>query len=50
MGKVSGVLTMGMLETFGVDNSSSSHADNCRNNFLMLGGVDTLGIKGGFGV
>ena len=22
---------------FGVDNSSSSHADNCKNNFLVLG-------------
>ena len=23
--------------TFGVDNSSSSHTDNCENNFLVLG-------------
>ena len=33
---------------FGVDNSSSYHADNLKNNFLGEG--DTFGINGGFGV
>ena len=27
---------------FGVDNSSSCHADNLKNNFSILGGGDTL--------
>ena len=27
---------------FGVDNSSSSHSDNCKNNFLILGEGPTL--------
>ena len=52
MEKVNGVLAMTMLEIviiFGVDNSSSSHADNLQNNFLMLGEGDTLGINGSFG-
>ena len=52
MEKVNGVLAMTMLEIviiFGVDNSSSSHADNFQNNFLMLGVGDTLGINGSFG-
>ena len=30
-------------------NSSSSHADNCKNNFLILGEGDTFGINGSFG-
>ena len=35
---------------FGVDNSSSSHTDNLKNNFLILGeGGDTFGINGSFG-
>ena len=34
---------------FGVDNSSSSHADNLRNDFLILGEGDTFGINGSFG-
>ena len=34
---------------FGVDNSSSSHADDCKNNFLMLGESSTFGINGNFG-
>ena len=34
---------------FDVDNSSSSHADNCKNNFLMLGEDPNLGINGRFG-
>ena len=34
---------------FGVDNSSSSHADNRKNNFLMLGDGPTFGINGSFG-
>ena len=32
-----------------VDNSSSSHADPCQNNFLMLGKRDTFDINGKFG-
>ena len=32
---------------FGVDNNSSSHTDNLKNEFLILG--DALGINGGFG-
>ena len=34
---------------FGVDNSSSSHADNRKNNFLVLGEGDAFGINGSFG-
>ena len=34
---------------FGVDNSSSSHADNHINNFLVLDEGPTLGINGSFG-
>ena len=34
---------------FGVDNSSSCHADNLKNNFSILGGGDTFGINGSFG-
>ena len=34
---------------FGVDNSSSSHADNCKNNFLMLVEDLTYGINRSFG-
>ena len=34
---------------FGVDNSSSSHSDNCENNFLILGEGPTFGINGKFG-
>ena len=34
---------------FGVDNSSSSHPDNRKNNFLLLGGSPTYGINGSFG-
>ena len=33
---------------FGVDNSSSSHANNCKNNFLILRKGDTFGINVGF--
>ena len=35
--------------TFGVDNSSSFHADNCKDNFLILGKGPTFGINGSFG-
>ena len=35
---------------FNVDNSSSSHADNGKNNFLVLDKWDTFGINGSFGV
>ena len=34
---------------FGVDNSASSHADNAKNHFLMLGKVPTFRISGSFG-
>ena len=34
---------------FGVDNSSSSHADNHKNNFLVVGEGPTFGINGRFG-
>ena len=34
---------------FGVDNSSSSHSDNRKNNFLMLGKGPTFGINRNFG-
>ena len=34
---------------FGVDNSSSSHTDNQKNNFLILSEGDTFGINGRFG-
>ena len=33
----------------GIDNSSSSHSDNQKNNFLMLGVGSTYGINGSFG-
>ena len=35
--------------TFGFDDSSSSHADNLKNNFLVLGEGDTFSINGSFG-
>ena len=35
--------------TFGVDNSSLSHADNPKNSFLILGEGNTFGNKGSFG-
>ena len=34
---------------FGIDNSSLSHADNFKNNFLVLGDADTFSIDGSFG-
>ena len=34
---------------FGVDSSSSSHTDNCKNDFLVLGEGDTFGINRSFG-
>ena len=34
---------------FGVDNSSSSHADNWKNNFLVLDEGPTFEINGNFG-
>ena len=37
------------VTTFGVDNSSSSHSDNRKNNFLILGKGLTFGINGSFG-
>ena len=35
---------------FAVDNSSSSHSDNDKNNFLILGGSPTYGINCSFGL
>ena len=35
---------------FGVDNTSSSHADNRKNNFLILGKHPDFGINGSFGL
>ena len=34
---------------FGIDNTSSSHADNLKNNFLISGEGDTAGINESFG-
>ena len=34
---------------FGADNSLSSHSDNRKNNFLLLGESLTYGIDGSFG-
>ena len=34
---------------FDFDNSLSSHCDNCKNNFLVLGESPTFGINGKFG-
>ena len=34
--------------TFGVDNSSWSHSENCKNDFLILGAGPTYGINGSF--
>ena len=34
---------------FGVDNSLSSHSDNCKINFLILGEGPSYGINGSFG-
>ena len=36
------------FETFCVDNNSSSHADNHKNNFLVRGKGPSFGIIGGF--
>ena len=33
---------------FGIDSNSSSHTDNQKNDFLILGESDTFGINGGF--
>ena len=33
---------------FGVDNSSSSHADNCKKNFLVSGEADTFDLNRNF--
>lgn len=35
--------------TFGVDNTSSSHTDNRKNNFFVLSEGDTFSINWGFG-
>ena len=39
------VMTWNIL-IFGVDNASSFHADNCQNNFLVLGEKPTNNIDG----
>ena len=33
---------------FSIDNSSPSHAENCKNNFFVSGEVPTFGINGSF--
>ena len=38
------------LIIIGVDNSSSSHSGNGKNNFLILGNGPTFGINGSFGL
>ena len=40
----------GNVIIFGVDNSSSSHSDNRKNNFLIFGEDPTFGINGSFGL
>ena len=52
MEKVSKVLAMTLLKNviFCVDNSSSSHADNRKNDFLLLREGDIFCINGSFGV
>ena len=52
MESVRGILVMillEMLQFFGFDNSSSSHFDNCKNNFLLLGEGPTADINCSFG-
>ena len=39
----------GNVIVFGVDNSSSSHSGNCKNNFLVLGEDLTFEINKSFG-
>ena len=39
----------GALVVFGIDNGSSSHADDLKNNFLVLGEGPTSGINEKFG-
>ena len=46
MEKVSEVLIMTLLVIFGIDKSLSSHIDNQKNNFLVLGEGPTEGING----
>ena len=52
MEKLRGVLVktmLGIFIIFGVDNSFSSHADDRKNNFLVLGEGNTFGINACFG-
>ena len=35
---------------FGIDDFSSSHSDNCKNKFLMIGEGPAYGINGSFGL
>ena len=37
------------ITIFGIDNSSLSHTDNLKNDFLILGERDSFGIKRSFG-
>ena len=41
--------TARIVVIFGLDNSSSSHSDNCKKKFLILGGGPAFGINGSFG-
>ena len=46
--QVHGALLMTLLEMLiiGVDNSSSSHSDNCKNNFILLSEIPHYGVNG----
>ena len=44
------VTLSGMLQFFGVDNSSSSHTDNHKSNFLVFGEGTTDDMNGSIGV
>ena len=52
MEKIHGVLIITLIKVviFGVDNSSSSHANNWKNNFLVVGEGFTQGINDSTGV
>ena len=42
------VMTIKIIKTFDVDNSSSCHSDHFKNNFLVLDEGPTYGINGSF--
>ena len=49
MEKVIAILVMALSGMLSFDNSSSSHSNNRKNNFLVLAEGDTFGINGNFG-